>query len=222
MARRVPAGELGGPDRAAWGRGFSFVCGLDEVGRGPLAGPVVAAAVVFPSEVEIRGLTDSKRLPPSARAGLVPVIRELALGVGVGLATPQEIDRINILQASLRAMARAVGALPFEPDFLLVDGIHRVPLATPQETLVGGDGRSLAVAAASVLAKEHRDALMDDYAGTYPGYGFERHKGYPTRAHKDALARLGPCPIHRTSFNGVQQRCHSPRQPDLFSIREST
>jgi ribonuclease HII len=183
---------------------------------------VVAAAVVFPPEVEIRGLTDSKRLQPSARARLVPVIQEVALGVGVGLATPQEIDRINILQASLRAMARAVRALPFEPDFLLVDGIHRVPLATPQETLIGGDGRSLAVAAASVFAKEHRDALMDDYAGTYPGYGFERHKGYPTRAHREALALLGPCPIHRATFNGVRKHRRPPRPPDLFSAREPT
>jgi ribonuclease HII len=222
MARGRLVRELGSPDRVARQQGYRRVCGLDEVGRGPLAGPVVAAAVTFAGGVDIPGLGDSKQLTRSARARLVPVIRRVATGVGLGLATPEEIDRINILQASLLAMVRAVTALPWEPDFLLVDGVHTVPLSIPQQTLIGGDARSTAVAAASVLAKEHRDALMVDYADAYPGYGFERHKGYPTLAHRDALRRLGPSPIHRTSFKGVQEPCHAPVQPDLFPAGERT
>ncbi len=201
--RRDPLGE---PDREAFGRGYRRVCGVDEAGRGPLAGPVVAAAVVLPPGVSLPGLGDSKQLSPRRRAALVPLLREVALGVGVGVASAAEIDRWNILRASLLAMARAVEALPpsASPDLLLVDGLHPVPLALPQETLVGGDGRSTAIAAASVVAKEHRDALMREGALAYPGYGFEVHKGYPTQSHREALSRLGPCPLHRRSFRGVR------------------
>jgi ribonuclease HII len=175
---------------------------------------------VFPPRADIPGLNDSKRLSPVARARLVPAIRATALAVGVGLATPEEIDRINILQASLLSMVRAVQALPLAPDCLLVDGVHSVPLPIPQQTLIRGDALSTSVAAASVLAKQHRDALMVDYAAAYPDYGFERNKGYPTRAHREALVRLGPCPIHRASFNGVRKRRPSSLQPDLLPAWE--
>lgn len=211
---------VGAPDREAFAQGFRRVCGLDEVGRGPLAGPVVAAAVVFAGPVAIDGLTDSKKLSPRARAALVPAIRATAVAVGVGAASPTEIDRLNILQASLLAMVRAVEALGVAPDCLLVDGLHRVSLPIPQRTLVRGDLRSTAVAAASVVAKEHRDAVMLEYARSFPGYAFETHKGYPTREHREALRRLGPSPIHRASFKGVRELSAPPRQPTLFPSRE--
>ncbi len=204
------------PDAAAFALGHVRVCGVDEVGRGPLAGPVVAAAVVLPPDARLPGLGDSKRLTPATRARLVPEIRAAAVAVGLGLADPAEIDRINILQASLQAMARAVAALPCVPDYLLVDGVHPVPVDLPQQTLVRGDARSRCVAAASVVAKEHRDALMRAFAREFPGYGFEDHKGYPTAAHRAALRRLGPSPLHRTTFRGVRELCGGPAQPDLF------
>ena len=212
----TPRALLGDPDREAYARGYGRVCGVDEVGRGPLAGPVVAAAVILPPGAEIAGLDDSKRLTPRARGELVPRIRETAVAVALGVAGPGEIDRLNIHRATLAAMVRAVEALPVAPDLLLVDGVHRLPLDLPQETLVGGDGRSLAIAAASVIAKEHRDALMAAFGREYPGYGFERHKGYPTAAHREALRRLGPCPIHRVSFRGVREPSPPPAQPPLF------
>ncbi|GAB6062629.1 ribonuclease HII [Deferrisoma palaeochoriense] len=208
---------MGEPDRAAFAAGAVRVCGVDEAGRGPLAGPVVAAAVILPPGTEIPGLDDSKRLASGARAALVPRIRAVALAVGIGECTPEEIDRWNIHRATLRAMCRAVEDLGMTPDHLLVDGIHRLPLSLPQETLVKGDARSWAVAAASVIAKEHRDALMVEYGRRYPGYGFEDHKGYPTRAHREALERLGPCPIHRRTFRGVRELLGPlPRQAGLF------
>ncbi len=210
------ARRLGEPDREAYGQGYRRVCGLDEAGRGPLAGPVVAAAVVLAPGTEIPGLDDSKRLSPGARARLEPLLREAAAGFALGVASPAEIDALNILQASLLAMRRAVEALCPAPDFLLVDGNRPVPSPLPQRTVVGGDGLSTAIAAASVLAKEHRDALMDAYAREYPGYGFEGHRGYPTADHRDALRRLGPCPIHRRSFRGVCHASGAPRQPELF------
>lgn len=200
-----PGEVLGDPDREAFRRGHRRVCGLDEVGRGPLAGPVVAAAVVLPPDSEIRGVGDSKRLSPAVRARLVPEIREAAMGVGLGIVGPAEIDRINILEASLLAMVRALENMAVTPDFLLVDGVHPVRLPFPQQTLVGGDRRSVAIAAASIVAKEYRDDLMREYARAYPGYGFETHKGYPTAEHRQALLRLGPTPIHRVSFRGVRE-----------------
>ena len=196
---------LGGPDGEAFVAGYRRVCGVDEAGRGPLAGPVVAAAVVLPRDCHIDGLGDSKKLSAAARARLVPEIRRVALAAGIGAADADEIDRINILQASLLAMARAVAALVRAPDFLLVDGVHPIPTTIPQQTLIGGDGRSRAIAAASILAKQHRDELMAELGRRYPGYGFESHKGYPTAAHRDALRRLGPSPVHRRSFKGVRE-----------------
>lgn len=207
---------LGLPDREAHAQGYRRVCGLDEAGRGPLAGPVVAAAVVFEPNTEIPGLDDSKRLCAAARARLEPVIRRDAVCFALGAASPTEIDALDILQASLLAMNRAVAALGEAPDFLLVDGNRPLPSAIPQRTVVGGDGLSTAIAAASVLAKQHRDALMDVYAREYPGYGFETHRGYPTADHREALRLLGPCPIHRRTFRGV---CPAPGvlvQADLF------
>lgn len=215
-ARGEPFGQ---PDRDALARGCERVCGVDEVGRGPLAGPVVAAAVVLPpgGAEKLEGLGDSKSLSPSVRARLSPRIREEALGVALGLADPEEIDRLNILQASLLAMRRAVEALPFSPDLLLVDGVHPVRcLPMSQLTLIKGDARSWCIAAASIVAKEHRDALMRDLGERYPGYGFEDHAGYPTAHHRAALARLGPCPIHRRTFRGVRELLPPSPQLSLF------
>ncbi len=186
-------------------QGFRAVAGVDEAGRGPLAGPVLAAAVVLPERFDLPGLTDSKKLSAAARERLFPLIRRQALAVGIGLASPAEIDRYNILQATLRAMVRAVGRLGSAPDYLLVDGITPVPLPLPQQTLKKGDSRSLSIAAASVVAKVVRDRLMTHYDRRYPGYGFAGHKGYGSAAHLQAIAELGPCPIHRGSFRGVRE-----------------
>jgi ribonuclease HII len=193
-------------DRAR-ARGFRLVAGIDEAGRGPLAGPVVAAAVILPASFDLPGLDDSKKLSAKRREQLVPLIRREARAIGVGMATPAEIDTVNILQATLRAMCRAIGRLRQPPEFLLVDGITPVPLPLPQQTLKQGDGRSLSIAAASVIAKVVRDRLMTGYERRYPGYGFARHKGYGSREHLAALARLGPCPLHRRTFSGVSQYC---------------
>ena len=188
-------------ERRHWTAGRGAVAGADEAGRGCLAGPVVAAAVVLPPGADVPGLDDSKKLSPEAREALFPHIRRVALAVGVGQCSPAEVDRLNILWASLEAMRRAVGALPILPDMLLVDGNREIPDAPwPQEALVRGDGRSLTVAAASVVAKVTRDRLMVALDADFPAYGWARHKGYPTAAHYAALAAHGPSPHHRRSF----------------------
>lgn len=186
-------------------RGYRTVAGIDEAGRGPLAGPVVAAAVVLPETFDLPGLTDSKKLSPRARERLLPLICAQALAVGVGIVPAAEIDVINILQATLKGMSLAVGRLRRPADYLLVDGITPVPLPLPQQTLKKGDSRSLSVAAASVVAKVVRDRMMVGYDRRYPGYGFAGHKGYGSAAHLEAIARLGPCPLHRLSFGGVRE-----------------
>jgi ribonuclease HII len=191
-------------------RGYRAVAGLDEAGRGPLAGPVVAAAVILPETFDLPGLTDSKQLSEKARERLYPLIREQALAVGVGVARAEEIDRINILQATLRSMERAVRRLGVSPDFLLIDGNVPVPLAVPQQTLVKGDARSLSIAAASVVAKVVRDRIMVSLDRLHPGYGFSGHKGYGCAAHREAIIRLGPSPCHRRSFGGVREHCAAP------------
>jgi ribonuclease HII len=191
-------------------RGFRAVAGIDEAGRGPLAGPVVAAAVILPASFNLPGLTDSKQLTAKARERLYPLIRAQALAVGVGVSRAEEIDRINILQATLRSMQRAVGRLPIPPDFLLIDGNVPVPLALPQQTLVKGDSRSLSIAAASVIAKVVRDRIMCALDRLHPGYGFAGHKGYGSAAHRAAIARLGPSSCHRRSFGGVREYCLEP------------
>ncbi|MEM8558234.1 MAG: ribonuclease HII [Bacteroidota bacterium] len=195
-------------ERRHWEAGRRFVVGTDEAGRGCLAGPVVAAAVVLAPTTDERdwaGLTDSKKLSPDQRSALLPEIEHRAVAVGVGLCSPAEIDTLNILWASLEAMRRAVAALPC-CEALLVDGNRAIPDAPwPQTPLVKGDGRSLSIAAASVVAKVTRDRIMTHLHDDYPMYGWAQHKGYPTKAHYDALAAYGPCRHHRQSFR-LQRR----------------
>ena len=169
-----------------------------------MAGPVVAAAVIFPPGYAHPGIRDSKKLSPAKRERLYPLIGRDAVAWAVARASHEEIDSVNILRASLLAMRRAVEALAVPPDFLLVDGNHRVSCDVPQETLVGGDDRCLSIAAASILAKVARDRMMEEYERLYPGYGFSSHKGYPTRDHLSAIRLLGPSPIHRRTFRGVR------------------
>ncbi len=198
-----------GFEARARARGFRTVAGVDEAGRGPLAGPVVAAAVVLPPGFPADGIRDSKALSPNARERAFFRIVSGALSFSVGQADPREIDRLNILRASLLAMRRAVEGLSPPADFLYVDGAFEIPGEGPawesirQEPLVRGDSRCLAVMAASILAKVTRDRMMVEYDRLHPGYGFSAHKGYPTRSHLDALRELGPSPIHRRSFRGV-------------------
>lgn len=181
-------------------RGFHAICGIDEAGRGPLAGPVCAAAVILPEGLEIPGLNDSKKLTDKKRRELFPIIEEQALAYGIGWASREEIDDINILQATFLAMSRAVEQLNIRPDLALVDGNRAPTLDLPVETVVKGDSLSASIAAASVLAKVSRDDVMLRMAEEYPGYGFEVHKGYGTKAHYEALRTFGPSPIHRRTF----------------------
>ena len=181
-------------------RGFHAICGIDEAGRGPLAGPVCAAAVILPEGLEIPGLNDSKKLTDKKRRELFPIIEEQALAYGIGWASQEEIDDINILQATFLAMSRAVEQLNIRPDLALVDGNRAPTLDLPVETVVKGDSLSASIAAASVLAKVSRDDVMLRKAEEYPGYGFEVHKGYGTKAHYEALRTFGPSPIHRRTF----------------------
>lgn len=180
--------------------GYRLICGVDEAGRGPLAGPVCAAAVILPDGVEIPGLNDSKKLSDKKRRELLPIIKEKAVAYSIAFADHQEIDSINILQATFLAMQRAIDGLSVKPDFALIDGNREKDFGLPVQTIVQGDGRSASIAAASILAKVTRDDLMDQLAMEYPGYGFEVHKGYGTKAHYEALAQLGPSPVHRMTF----------------------
>ena len=179
---------------------LGLVCGIDEAGRGPLAGPVCAAAVILPGDWEPTGLNDSKKLSPARRDSLYDEITDKALGWAVAFASEKEIDEVNILQATFLAMRRALDGLPAKPDFALVDGNRDPGLGIPTRCEVKGDGRYACIAAASILAKVSRDRLMVEMDRLYPQYGFLQHKGYPTQAHYEALARFGPCPIHRRSF----------------------
>ena len=191
------------PDLTFETRHMAPVCGVDEAGRGPLAGPVVAAAVILGPDNIPEGLNDSKALSQSAREHLLNVISVMC-EVGIGIAEPEEIDRMNILAASMIAMKRAVDALPTPPRVALIDGNRAPDLACDIETIVKGDAKSLSIAAASIVAKVTRDRLMIEAELRFPGYGFARHKGYPTQFHRDQLKRLGPCPIHRRSFTPVK------------------
>lgn len=184
-------------------QGFARVAGVDEVGRGPLAGPVVSAAVILPENFSVPGIADSKKLSPKVRHALYDRIYEHAASVGIGIVDPVEIDRINILQASLLAMLMAVKNLEPVPDCVLIDGNQKISTEIYQKTIVKGDSRSISIAAASIVAKVTRDRIMEKYCQEYPEYGFSRHKGYPTSAHYQALDRFGWCPIHRRSFRGV-------------------
>ena len=180
--------------------GVQTICGMDEAGRGPLAGPVCAAAVILPPHCQLPGLNDSKKLSDKRRRELFPIICDQALAYGIGFATEQEIDERNILQATFLAMERAVAQLRLRPDLLLIDGNREKDFGIPAKTVVKGDSLSANIAAASVLAKVTRDDLMLELAKTYPQYGFDIHKGYGTQAHYAALRQFGPCPIHRKSF----------------------
>lgn len=180
--------------------GVKLICGVDEAGRGPLAGPVCAAAVILPANVEIPGLNDSKKLTDKKRRELFPIIQQEALAYGIAFADEKEIDDINILQATFLAMERAVQKLNIRPDLLLIDGNRNRDFGIPSETVISGDSLSANIAAASVLAKVTRDDYMLNMAQQYPGYGFDVHKGYGTRAHYEALQQLGPCTIHRMTF----------------------
>lgn len=199
-------------EKEAASKGYCFIAGVDEAGRGPLAGPVVAAAVIFPFPPPVNpSIKDSKKLSASKRAALVFDIYRSALAVGVGIAWHDEIDLVNILRASLNAMERAVCALAIRPDICLVDG--RFPFnstagaglepAPAQRPVISGDSLSISIAAASIIAKTARDSIMEAYHGIFPAYDFKKHKGYGTEEHLSAIKRLGPCPIHRRTFNGV-------------------
>lgn len=190
-------------EKEAYRRGCQLVSGIDEVGRGPLAGPVVAAAVILPRHLELPGVRDSKLLSPAQREISCQEILSCATAVGIGCIEPAEIDRVNILQATFKAMILAVESLPSRPDFLLIDGPYQLPLAIPQKGIPRGDQRSLSIAAASIVAKVHRDRLMSQYHELYPAYGFAQNKGYGTAQHLEALRCHGPCPLHRLSFRGV-------------------
>jgi ribonuclease HII len=201
-------------EQEAWAQGARRIAGVDEAGRGPLAGPVVAAAVVFQRDFleaeaggALRGLTDSKKLPARRREFFHALLTASPeVDVGIGSASVGEIDSLNILRATHLAMARAIGELARPPDLALVDGLPVKGLSVPHRAIVGGDAASLSIAAASVVAKVTRDRWLTELAAQYPDYGFERHKGYGTRAHLDALRRYGPCPAHRQSFAPVAQR----------------
>lgn len=188
-------------EKKAMNNGFSVVCGIDEAGRGPLAGPVYAAAVILPVDLEIKGLNDSKKLSEKKREQLFDIICENAIDYSVGTADEKEIDEINILNATFLAMKRAVDGLKIRPDYALIDG-NRYPKigGITEETIVKGDGISMSIAAASVLAKVSRDRYMLDMAVEYPQYKFEKHKGYPTKLHYEMIENYGISPIHRKSF----------------------
>ena len=181
-------------------KGVTTICGVDEAGRGPLAGPVCAAAVILPPHLEIPGLNDSKKLSDKRRRELMPVIKEQALAYGIGYASHEEIDEINILQATFLAMERALAQLEVRPDLALIDGNRQKDFGLPVQTVIQGDNLSANIAAASVLAKVTRDDLMLEMAEKYPQYGFEIHKGYGTKRHYEALREFGPSPIHRMTF----------------------
>lgn len=181
-------------------QGFHLICGVDEAGRGPLAGPVCAAAVILPDDINIPGLNDSKKLSDKRRREMYPLIKEQAISYSIAFATEEEIDNINILQATFLAMQRAIDGLKVKADFALIDGNRAKDFGLPVRTIVGGDGLSASIAAASILAKVTRDDFMLELAAKYPQYGFEIHKGYGTKAHYEALSRFGPCEVHRMSF----------------------
>ncbi|MFH2092520.1 MAG: ribonuclease HII [Pseudomonadota bacterium] len=189
--------------------GYHIIAGVDEAGRGPLAGPVVSAAVILPDigllSDALAGINDSKKLSEKKRDALFPLIKEQAIAVSTGIAFHGEIDQINILQASLLSMQRAVETLSIAPDFLLIDGKFTIDSSIDQSAIVKGDSKSISIAAASIIAKVTRDAIMTQFHEQYPEYDFIRHKGYPTKAHKQAILKYGPCPIHRMTFKGVKE-----------------
>lgn len=197
----MTVGELTSYERRAREKGYEHVAGIDEAGRGPLAGPVVAAAVILPGDYHHPEINDSKQLSAKKRDELYGVIRDEALAVGVGVVEAPIIDAVNILRATLIAMREAIVDLPFRPDYLLVDGNYRVPVKIPQTTIVRGDALSVSIAAASIIAKVSRDQIMEIYHRQFPQYNFIRNKGYGTSEHREAIRQFGPCKIHRKSFH---------------------
>ncbi len=193
-------------ERLARKRGFKYVAGVDEAGRGPLAGPVVAAAVILPDQISISGIDDSKRLSPARRELLYKMIRSEALAIGIGVASHEEIDSYNVLQATLLAMKRAVARLEPAPDYILVDGLQIIPgLDMAQQAIPKGDQVSISIGAASIVAKVERDIIMDRYHDEFPMYNFRSNKGYSTVEHRRAIGRYGYCRIHRKTFTGVKE-----------------
>ena len=192
--------DLWSIERAHYAQGCKVICGVDEAGRGPLAGPVCAAAVILPPELEIPGLNDSKKLSDAKRRALFDVITEQAVAYGICIVDEKRIDEINILQATFEAMQGALDQLTVRPELALIDGNRARDFGLPVETVIGGDGKSANIAAASILAKVTRDRYMEQQAELYPQYGFETHKGYGTKRHYAALTAYGPCPLHRQSF----------------------
>jgi len=196
----ILAREMRGFEGAARGRGHRLIAGIDEAGRGPLAGPVIAAAVILPMDYDNPEINDSKKLSPRQRERLYEVIRQDAIAVSIGLSEAAAIDVVNILQATLAAMREAVLGLSIRPDYLLIDGLNGIAVSIPQETIIHGDERSISVASASIMAKVSRDRIMEMYHRQFPQYNFHKNKGYGTREHRDAIARYGRCKIHRRSF----------------------
>ena len=191
-------------ERAAQQKGYRMIAGIDEVGRGPLAGPVVAAAVILPEGMEDIGLDDSKKLSAKKREEIFEMIKEQAVAIGIGIVDAFTIDKINIYEASKVAMKRAIELLPEQPDYLLIDAM-KLDTGIPEEGIIKGDAKSISIAAASIVAKEVRDQMMKDYEQLYPGYGFAQNAGYGTKAHIEGLEKLGPTPIHRMTFAPVKE-----------------
>ena len=187
-------------EKSHFEKGITCICGVDEAGRGPLAGPVCAAAVILPPNLEIPGLDDSKKLTDKRRRELFPIIKEQAIAYGIAFASHEEIDEINILQATYLAMERAISSLSVRPELALIDGNRAKDFGLPVQTVVKGDSLSASIAAASILAKVTRDDYMEEMAKTYPQYSFEVHKGYGTKLHYEKIAAFGPSPIHRITF----------------------
>ena len=199
-------------ERSLRRKGYVQIAGLDEVGRGPLAGPVLAACVILPENCDYQRFVDSKILPEKERSRLYRELQQNGAIVSIGIVSETEIDRLNILQASLLAMKKAVLSLAAKPDFLLVDGKFPIPMSLPQQALVKGESKSASIAAASIAAKVERDRLMEEYHRRYPAYNFQQNKGYPTAEHRKAIQTHGPCAIHRQSFKCVREFIADPEE----------
>jgi len=205
MKKTKPVDKLS-YERELWGKGYKLVAGVDEVGRGPLAGPVVAACVIFPEDINLPGIDDSKKLTPEKREKLYAKIKENALDLGVGIVREKEIDKLNIFIASLKAMQKAVSSMKSTPHFLLIDGNQKIPhLNLPQLPVIKGDTLSLSCGAASIIAKVERDRLMRRLHKKYPQFCFDQNKGYGSKKHLQALEKFGPCKAHRRSFKRVME-----------------
>ncbi|MFS8651201.1 MAG: ribonuclease HII [Caldibacillus sp.] len=199
-------------ERELYNEGIDLIAGVDEVGRGPLAGPVVAASVILPKDFSIPRINDSKKLSAKQREQLYEEIMERAIAVGIGVVSNEEIDRLNIYQATQKAMVQAIENLSVTPEFLLIDALE-IPVFIPQQKIIKGDEKSISIASASIVAKVYRDRLMAEYSRKYPHFHFEKNAGYGTKEHLEALERYGPCPIHRKSFSPVKEIIgRSPRQ----------